>query len=214
MSTGGRARSAPLVAPWRLGPAEQRLHLGEQGYCASRADAPNGTVEGGLKPFVAERLQQVVHGVRLEGAYGEGVVGRHEDHRGHLDEGPSRRLARAARGGRGPRQLGGVQRRGGPSRPRPGRARPPSALSPYPPTSTSIQQAWSKLKARLRAEGARSREALDVALGPWRWPRSPPRMPEAGSASPATPLQPTETQTALGEPRRTCRIRSSAGTSR
>jgi hypothetical protein len=29
-----------------------------------------------------------------------------------------------------------------------------------------IEQAWSKLKTRLRTVGARSREALDAALGP------------------------------------------------
>ncbi len=29
-----------------------------------------------------------------------------------------------------------------------------------------IEQAWSKLKASLRAIGARSREALEAALGP------------------------------------------------
>ena len=67
--------------------AEQRLHLGKQSLGASGADAPNGPVEGRLEAFVAERLQQVVHGVRLERAHGERVVGRHEDHRGHLDTG-------------------------------------------------------------------------------------------------------------------------------
>lgn len=39
-------------------------------------------------------------------------------------------------------------------------------LPPYSPDLNPIEQAWSKLKARLRAEGARSHEALDVALGP------------------------------------------------
>jgi transposase len=39
-------------------------------------------------------------------------------------------------------------------------------LPPYSPDLNPIEQAWSKLKARLRAEGARSREALDAALGP------------------------------------------------
>ena len=39
-------------------------------------------------------------------------------------------------------------------------------LPPYSPDLNPIEQAWSKLKARLRAEGARSREALEVALGP------------------------------------------------
>jgi transposase len=29
-----------------------------------------------------------------------------------------------------------------------------------------IEQAWSKLEARLRAVGARSKEALEAALGP------------------------------------------------
>ena len=42
---------------------------------------------------------------------------------------------------------------------------------PYSPDPNPIEQAWSKLKARLRAarlraEGARSREALEAALGP------------------------------------------------
>ena len=39
-------------------------------------------------------------------------------------------------------------------------------LPPYSPDLNPIEQAWSKLKARLRAEGARSREALETALGP------------------------------------------------
>ena len=40
------------------------------------------------------------------------------------------------------------------------------SLPPYSPDLNPIEQAWSKLKARLRAEGARSREALEAALGP------------------------------------------------
>ncbi len=39
-------------------------------------------------------------------------------------------------------------------------------LPPYSPDLNPIEQAWSKLKASLRATGARSREALDAALGP------------------------------------------------
>jgi transposase len=39
-------------------------------------------------------------------------------------------------------------------------------LPPYSPDLNPIEQAWSKLKGRLRAEGARSREALEAALGP------------------------------------------------
>ena len=39
-------------------------------------------------------------------------------------------------------------------------------LPPYSPDLNPIEQAWSKLKARLRAGGARSREALEEALGP------------------------------------------------
>ena len=39
-------------------------------------------------------------------------------------------------------------------------------LPPYAPDLNPIEQAWSKLKARLRAEGARSRETLEAALGP------------------------------------------------
>jgi transposase len=39
-------------------------------------------------------------------------------------------------------------------------------LPPYSPDLNPIEQAWSKLKARLRTEGARSREALEAALGP------------------------------------------------
>ena len=39
-------------------------------------------------------------------------------------------------------------------------------LPPYSPDLNPIEQAWSKLKARLRASGARSREALEEALGP------------------------------------------------
>ena len=42
----------------------------------------------------------------------------------------------------------------------------PRHLPPYSPDLNPIEQAWSKLKARLRAEGARSREALEAALGP------------------------------------------------
>ena len=39
-------------------------------------------------------------------------------------------------------------------------------LPPYSPDLNPIEQAWSKLKARLRATGARSRGALEEALGP------------------------------------------------
>ena len=39
-------------------------------------------------------------------------------------------------------------------------------LPPYSPDLNPIEQAWSKLKTRLRAEGARSVEALEQALGP------------------------------------------------
>jgi transposase len=39
-------------------------------------------------------------------------------------------------------------------------------LPPYSPDVNPIEQAWSKLNTRLRAEGARSIEALEQALGP------------------------------------------------
>jgi transposase len=39
-------------------------------------------------------------------------------------------------------------------------------LPPYSPDLNPIEPCWSKLKARLRAVGARSREALGDALGP------------------------------------------------
>jgi len=39
-------------------------------------------------------------------------------------------------------------------------------LPPYSPDLNPIEQAWSKLKTRLRAAGARSRQALNDALGP------------------------------------------------
>jgi transposase len=39
-------------------------------------------------------------------------------------------------------------------------------LPPYSPDLNPIEPAWSKLKTRLRAEDARSREALEAALGP------------------------------------------------
>ena len=38
-------------------------------------------------------------------------------------------------------------------------------LPPYSPDMNPIEQAWSKLKTRLWAVGARSREALEAALG-------------------------------------------------
>jgi transposase len=38
-------------------------------------------------------------------------------------------------------------------------------LPPYSPDLNPVEQAWSKLKTRLRAEGARSREALEAVLG-------------------------------------------------
>ena len=40
------------------------------------------------------------------------------------------------------------------------------SLPSYSPDTNPIEPAWSKLKARLRAVGARSREALEAALGP------------------------------------------------
>lgn len=39
-------------------------------------------------------------------------------------------------------------------------------LPPYSPDFNPIEPAWSKLKARPRTKGARTREALDTALGP------------------------------------------------
>ena len=39
-------------------------------------------------------------------------------------------------------------------------------LPSYSPDLNPIEPAWSKLKARLRAVGARSKEALEAALGP------------------------------------------------
>ena len=39
-------------------------------------------------------------------------------------------------------------------------------LPAYSPDLNPIERAWSKLKTRLRAVGARSREALEAALGP------------------------------------------------
>jgi transposase len=39
-------------------------------------------------------------------------------------------------------------------------------LPSYSPDLNPIERAWSKLKARLRAVGARSREALEAARGP------------------------------------------------
>ena len=39
-------------------------------------------------------------------------------------------------------------------------------LPPSAPDFNPLEQAWSKLKTRLRAEGARSIEALEQALGP------------------------------------------------
>ena len=39
-------------------------------------------------------------------------------------------------------------------------------LPSYSPDMNPIEPAWSKLKTRLRAVGARSREALATALGP------------------------------------------------
>ena len=40
------------------------------------------------------------------------------------------------------------------------------ALPSYSPDMNPIERAWSKLEARLRAVGARSKEALEAALGP------------------------------------------------
>jgi transposase len=39
-------------------------------------------------------------------------------------------------------------------------------LPPYSPDLNPSEEAWSKLKARLRAEEARSREVLEAGLGP------------------------------------------------
>jgi transposase len=52
--------------------------------------------------------------------------------------------------------------RGAPDRAGLARRHPPSCSPDLDP----IGPAWSKLEARLRAVGARSREALDAALGP------------------------------------------------
>jgi transposase len=40
------------------------------------------------------------------------------------------------------------------------------SLPPYSPNLNPSEQAWPKFKARLRAEGARSREALEAVLRP------------------------------------------------
>ena len=72
-------------------------------------------------------------------------------------------------------------------------------LPSYSPDMNPIEPAWSKLKARLRAVGARSKEALEPPSAP-RSPRSPPGMRTAGSASPATRPR-TDPQSALVRPR-------------
>jgi hypothetical protein len=74
-------------------------------------------------------------------------------------------LARATRRDRGHGQPAGPQGRGGPGRARPGRPAP-SLPAAHSPDLNPIEQAWSKLKTRLRAEGAHSGEALEAALGP------------------------------------------------
>ena len=68
-------------------------------------------------------------------------------------------------------------------------------LPSYSPDMNPIEPAWSKLKTRLRAVGARSKEALEAALGP-ALATITAQEPAAGSASPATPPR-TDPQSAL-----------------
>src|SRR4051794_37213693 len=67
-------------------------------------------------------------------------------------------------------------------------------LPSYSRALTPIGACGSKLRGCLRAEAARSLDALDAASAR-RWPRPPPRTPRAGSASPATP-PPTDLKSA------------------
>ena len=74
--------------------------------------------------------------------------------------------ARAARCPRGHGQPRRAQGRGGPQAALDRAGLGHRYLPPYSPDLNPIEQAWSKLKTRLRTDGARSREALDAALGP------------------------------------------------
>jgi len=56
----------------------------------------------------------------------------------------------------------------------------PIYLPPFSPNLSPTEACWSKLKALLRATQARTREALDAAIGR-PWPRSHRRMHAAGS---------------------------------
>ena len=72
----------------------------------------------------------------------------------------------------------------------------PRHLPSYPPDLNPIGPAWSKLRTRLRAAGARSREALESALGR----PSPPSPPGTPRLVPAVRLRPpadSEPQSAL-----------------
>jgi transposase len=59
-------------------------------------------------------------------------------------------------------------------------------LPRYSPEFNPIEQAWAKMKERLKAKAARTLEALEAELKPPSTP-SPQRMPEAGSGMPAMP---------------------------
>jgi hypothetical protein len=64
------------------GPAHQRLHLRHQRVRVSGLDMTDHPIERGLEPLVRKWLQQIVDGVRLEGAERVLVVRGDEDHRG------------------------------------------------------------------------------------------------------------------------------------
>ena len=96
-STGSsRTRSEPrttiLSSTRRVAPAagavprrsltravEQRLHLRHDGVGVAGADLPQRAVERGLEPLVAERLEEISDGLRLERAQRVLVVGGDED---------------------------------------------------------------------------------------------------------------------------------------
>jgi transposase len=69
-------------------------------------------------------------------------------------------------------------------------------LPPYSPDLNPIEQAWAKLKIRLRAAATRSLEALEAELAP-ALATTTARDAQGWSASPATTPQ-SRTQTALG----------------
>ena len=174
-SSGGWAGPAPARVPGaavRPEPSSSACICDTHGIRVSGADVPQRAIERRLKPLVAERLEEVVDGVRVECAQRVLVVRRHEDDLGHRKR---RRVAHERGRGRRSRRAPASARRGTsdarerrPARPRgwprAPRRRPRSSPTARPGCRASAAGAAARALASRRPRSARESSASRAPL--------------------------------------------------